>query len=119
MKLNIFLVLLVSLLFSCRIVKEKRNCFENTKNQTVLNINNFDDFKFYLEMENEDLNDVLWILDGNIIFEDSIEYVIDEKKFDILKVDKVHQSKLNGLCTNKHWSFAVLISTNNCLNRYK
>ncbi|WP_341215262.1 hypothetical protein [uncultured Wocania sp.] len=117
MKSRAFLVLLIFLVISCSVFKERRRCLKLTENKEILEINNFNDFKNYLEMDNEDLTNILWIVDGEVILNDSIKFVIDEKQFDILSIDKIDQSKLIALYANKNWSFAVVVLTNNCLNK--
>lgn len=68
-------------------------------------------------MDNENLTDILWIVDRSVILDDSIKFVINKKQFDILSIDKINQSKLSALYVNKNRSFAVVVSTNNCLNK--
>lgn len=117
MKSKVFLVLWLFLIISCSAFKERRRCLKLTKNKEILEINNFDDFKNYLEMDNENLTDILWIVDRSVILDDSIKFVINKKQFDILSIDKINQSKLSALYVNKNRSFAVVVLTNNCLNK--
>lgn len=115
MKSKILLVLLIVLITSCKAVKEKRLCFEYLKGKMPLKINGFNELKSYIKIENEDLEQILWIIDGVPVESDSIANTINKKDFDLLKVDYLPEARTLSFC--KPSTKVVLISTNNCLDK--
>jgi len=115
MKSRVFFVSLIFLIISCKAAKEKRLCFENVKDKMALKINSFQELKSYIKIKNEDLEEVLWIVDGVPIENDSIVNTINKKDFDLLKVDYLSEAKTLSFC--KPSTKVVLILTNNCLKK--
>ncbi|WP_418602435.1 hypothetical protein [Hwangdonia sp.] len=110
-----FLVLLAFLITSCKAAKEKKLCLENVKDKMTLNINSFQELTSYIKIENEDLEEILWIIDGVPVEDYLIVNTINKKDFDLLKVDYLPKAKTLSFC--KPSTKVVLILTNNCLKK--
>ena len=115
--MRVAIVVLIFMLFSCTASKERRRCAQMIGDSKALEIENFYDFKNYLEIVDESLTDILWIIDGVPILGDTIVSEIDKKDYDILSIDKINKSILISIYANKDWSFAILVTTNKCLNK--
>ena len=116
MKSKIFLISFIILIISCKSAKEKRSCFENIKDKTILNINTFNNLKTYLRIEENEFEDVLYIIDGIPIEDSLIKHLINKKDFDLLDA-KYLNIETTTFC--KPSAKIILISTNKCLNKYK
>lgn len=116
MKSKTLLVSLITLMISCKAVKDKRNCFESTNDKTVLNIKTFNDLKNYIKIEDNELKDVLWIIDGIPIEDSLIKSTIKKRDFDLLEAKYLNAETIS-FC--KPSAKVVLILTNDCLNKYK
>ncbi|WP_282133970.1 hypothetical protein [Seonamhaeicola maritimus] len=100
---------------SCKVVRERKNCVESTKDKISPGIENFQELKSYVKIKSEDIEEAVWIIDG-IVIVDSIEDFINNKKFDLLNVEVIPEEDLTWGC--KRVSAYVLIASNNCLNKY-
>ncbi|WNH14354.1 hypothetical protein [Thalassobellus suaedae] len=101
---------------SCKTARERKACIKLVNENKSLGIENFDELREYTGVNWVKLLAAVWILDGEVFTEDEIKYKINEKKFDILKVQILDGDSIQFVC--KRVPFYVIISTNNCLKNH-
>lgn len=113
MRSNLILFFIFISFFSCKTAKERKACFKLTSENKSLDIKNFDELKEYTGAYWVKLLNAVWILDGEILDENEIKNNINNKRFDILKVETFDGDSIQFV--DKRVPLYVLISTNNCL----
>lgn len=114
MKSEIFVLVVFSITFSCKAVKERRQCLEFIDGKEVLEINSFEELKsFTKDVINYD--EVLWVKDGLISSKEEVLILIKNKN--ILSIDNIKVA--TGTQLDGKGNRGIIITTNQCLEEIK
>ncbi|MCB0399142.1 MAG: hypothetical protein KDD26_05850 [Winogradskyella sp.] len=115
----VYIIVMFNVFVSCISSRVERRCNEHTKGLESLNLNSFKELCDYskIDLDNVNAENILWIIDGAPIQNNLIVSEIDNKRYDILKIDKLGKDKLTHIYVNKNWELAILVTTNACIKK--